>query len=137
MKTFTIQQWLFANAMFSILCAIDMLLFSELIAGWMQVSPAWSLQVLGVGLLMFAAYLVWLSRREHISKATGLQIIVCDALWVLGSIVLMVWNPWQFSMIGLAMVAGVAAVVGVFAVGQTRSLKRYCDALPSSTTAHG
>ena len=91
MKSLTVQQWFKANAIFSTLCAIDLMLFPNLIAQWMHIANSVYLLTLGIGLLGFAAYVYWLSRRPVIDKPTGLQIILADIGWVLGSIVLILF----------------------------------------------
>lgn len=127
MKMLTIQQWFKANATFSFVCAIDLFVFPSVIATWMGLSPAWVLQVMAVGLVAFASYVWMLGRRRDLSKNAGLQIIAADTLWVMGSIILVILNPWRFTTLGLSLIIMIAAIVGVFAVGQVFALKRHCD----------
>jgi hypothetical protein len=116
-----------ANALFSIACAIDALVFTQYFAQWMGITQPIYLQLLGVGLVLFAGYVIWVSARPAISKPLALQIIAADLSWVVGTVLLLTLNPFGFTMIGQTIVLVIGMIVLAFAVLQIKATKRQCD----------
>jgi hypothetical protein len=79
--------------------------------------------VVGLGLIGYAAALFTASRRPGLGRPAVIVFIVMDAAWVVGSGVLLAagWPP--LTPAGRWAVAGVAAVVALFALGQLWGLR--------------
>jgi len=112
------------NAGFSIMCSIDMLLFTDFISTWMGITFPIVLPLLAGGLLAFAMLLIWFSASEERSNKQGVSVCLADASWVLASIVLIAFNPFNLTNIGLTIIAAVALVVATFAGLQWSVIKR-------------
>lgn len=112
------------NAGFSILCSIDILLFTDIISTWMGITIPIVLPLLAGGLIAFAMLLIWFSASEERSNKQGVFVCLADASWVLASIVLIAFNPFALTNIGLAIVAVVSLVIATFAVLQWNAIKR-------------
>ncbi|MCW8877358.1 MAG: hypothetical protein OQJ89_11030 [Kangiellaceae bacterium] len=111
------------NAMFSVLCAIDMLIFSDLIASFMGFNQPIILQIIAVGLILFGGFVFWLSRNLPNQKQVE-SVVWMDRSWVLGSIILLVVANSSLSYAGITLVATVAVIVAAFAETQDKYQKR-------------
>ena len=116
-----VKKWLLLNAGFSTLCAIDLLLLNTQLQQWFGFENPWVLPVLGVGLLLFAADLVYVAFRQLDNKKRINTIAIMDAGWVLGSLVLLVFQPFGLSLVAYVCIAVVAAVVGLFGYQQYKT----------------
>ena len=122
MKSLSLKAALRANGVFSIMCAVDLLLFSTPIAKAMGAVAPWILQVMGVGLVIWALSLAWVSSRPLINQTLVKGIVIADLGWVLGSAVLLVELPGVFSVLGSMVLVVVALIVLVIAVLQAKAL---------------
>lgn len=117
---------LLANASFSSLCALALFAAPAWISAALAQPPAWVLPGLGVGLLGFAAGLIWQARRPEPRLALALATVVADLMWLVGSGVLLALVELPSE--GRALVLGVAAMVGLIAFAQLAGMRRYLDA---------
>lgn len=76
--------------------------------------------VLGVFLVLYAAHLIFTTRRRDVRPVEGWLIVGGDVAWVAGSVVVV--GLGVLSPAGVGAVLAVAAVVGGFAVWQWRAL---------------
>jgi len=76
------------------------------------------LQVLGVGLFLFAGDLIWQATRPRILTWRALLTCVQDALWVIGSAILLIFFASDFSTTGRTLIASIAAMVFFFGMAQ-------------------
>jgi len=124
MSSDLLKKSLRGNAIFSALCAVDLMLFSEAIAGLVGIPDNGFLFSLGVSLLGFAAFVWWVSSQHPISPALAQSIIWMDAAWVLGSVILVLFKPAWLTVTGVLLIIAVAIAVELFAYFQYRGLKR-------------
>ncbi len=122
MKSISLKAALRANSVFSIMCAVDLLLFSTAIAQAMGDVAPWILQGVGVVLVSWAISLVWVSSRPVINQTLVKGIVIADLGWVLGTAILLIELPGVFSALGSMMLAGVAFIVLVIALLQAKAL---------------
>jgi hypothetical protein len=78
----------------------------------------------GLFLIVYAALVGWLSSRAAMAKPLVWAVIAGNALWTLGSLVLLVDGPLAPNLLGEAFVAVQAIAVGVFAELQYVGLRR-------------
>ena len=112
------------NALFSLASGLSLLLFSKRLGAIMNVQNADVLHYIGIALLIFVALLLYNAFKSKINKTLIKSIIVQDWAWVLGSLVLLVLNPFQISTTGNILIALVALIVMSFAMLQQRSLQQ-------------
>ncbi len=122
MKSISLKTALRANGVFSVMCAVDLLLFSTSIAQAMGAVAPWILQGLGVALILWAVSLVWVSSRPVINPTLVKAIVIADLGWALGTAVLLIELPGVFSALGNIMLVGVALVVLVLGLLQAKAL---------------
>ena len=65
------------NAVFSLICALLILIAHDAVLSWLG-NDALHIRWLGFGLLAFAAYLVWMSRSEHLPRTLVAGVIAGD-----------------------------------------------------------
>lgn len=112
-----------ANALFSAACGIACLFFTTSIASVMGDVDLWFLRLLGAALLLFAVFLLWLIRRPSPHPIASLFVTLADLGWVVSSLVLLVLGPDAISAEGQFLIAGVAAMVLLFALLQMAGLR--------------
>ena len=117
-----LRQALMGNAVFSTFCGASILLADPLIAAFLG-TPDVSLVPLGVALLIFAAYLLLLSRSNRLPKAVIGGVIGGDWAWVAASVALVVIKSEWFAPLGMGLILAVAIAVMMFALWQGRGLK--------------
>ena len=110
------------NASFSALCALLSLFAAQPIAVVMGIPDAVWLQALGVQLLAFAGFLVWLATRPRIPSAIAWGVVAADAAWVVGTLPLVAVDLLTTSGIWIALC--VADAVALCAILQTVGVRR-------------
>ncbi|TSE09882.1 type II toxin-antitoxin system RatA family toxin [Aquimarina algiphila] len=117
-----LQRHLSANAVFSILNGTLLLVFQENVEQIFNIEPSKFFFILGILLLVFALTIIVELKKQRALPV--LWIIIQDALWVIGSVILLVFNPFNISTDGNIIVALVAIVVLVLGLGQAKGLAR-------------
>ncbi|QSE98683.1 type II toxin-antitoxin system RatA family toxin [Fulvivirga lutea] len=118
----TLQKFLAANALFSTAIGVELLLFQEEVEQLFGLPHSNFFFILGILLLVFALTLVVEIIKQRALPV--LWIIVQDVLWVVASIIILIWDPYNITFEGNIAIAAVAAVVTVVAVGQSKGLAR-------------
>lgn len=110
------------NAGFSLFSGASLLLAGSTLAGLMFAEPAgWQGPVfvaLGIGLLIFALDLVILATDRFVTRGMMMLIIAADLGWIVASVALLLLAGVLFTSTGALIIAGVAAVVAFFTIGQ-------------------
>ncbi|MCO4746419.1 MAG: SRPBCC family protein [Proteobacteria bacterium] len=123
-NTTLLNRALLANSAFSVLTGSLSLLFAGPISAVMGgFDPLW-VGALGPGLLGFAGLTAWTATRPSARPRLALAISVADLGWVLGSFGLVALTGGVLSSTGIALVLGVAAIVGAVAAGQLAGIAR-------------
>jgi len=106
------------NAGFSLSSALCMLLQPALVGEWLGIDAPQILQLVGIGLAVFATELAYQATRQRVATWRALLASAADLLWTVGSIVLLLAMPQLFSVFGSVLVAAVAGVVFLFGAWQ-------------------
>lgn len=77
--------------------------------------PVALLREAGIILLPFAALLIYIATREHLSRRWVWAVVVMNVIWVMDSILLLLSGWVSPTLLGQAFVIGQALVVAVFA----------------------
>jgi hypothetical protein len=105
------------NALATAGCAIGMLATRGSLYTSFGLATPMLLDVLAVGLLGYAG-LLWLATRRPISRQTLMTFSAADALWVVGSALVLVFFWGQFDAVARLLIIAVAIVVEVLATLQ-------------------
>lgn len=106
------------NAVFSTISGLLMLSRPAAVESWLGINAAWLIQLIGVGLLLFAADLLHQATRKRLQTWRALYASAADFVWVAGTVVLLTLFSGAFSPLGIGLLIGVAAVVLVFGTWQ-------------------
>lgn len=118
-----LRNTLFADALVSGAAGILMMLGAPLLAPLLGL-PAELLFWAGIALVPFVAMLVIIARRATVSKLVMIDIIIINALWVIGSFGLLVSGLVAPNLLGIAFVTAQALTVAVFAELQFVGIRR-------------
>ncbi len=108
------------NAIFSALSGALLIAFHNTVADFFDVTNSDMFWVIGVTLIFFSGTIVYEIKRQN--ALAILWIITQDLLWVIGSIVILVWQPFDLSVMGNYSIAAVALVVSLIALNQSMAL---------------
>jgi uncharacterized membrane protein len=133
MNATLLRRALGANALFSASTGLLLTGAPDWTAALLGDVASWILRLIGVGLLLFAAFLVWVARRPTPPAAYAMLATGADLGWVAGSAVLLAFPV--LSTTGGGLVAGVAGVVLVFALLQGAGLRALTHNRRGKTTA--
>ncbi|TVR52113.1 MAG: SRPBCC family protein [Puniceicoccaceae bacterium] len=135
-QTLLLRSGLLANAVFSFLSGTILLLRPETVAGWLGLEGTLVLILIGAGLLLFAADLIWQATRPRLLTWRALGATSGDLLWIAATAVVLLIFPESFSAAGRLLLLGVAAAVGGFAVWQWAGIDRAHREIPGGPYRH-
>lgn len=115
---------LVGNAGFSTICGIVMLGLPATVSHWLGIEKPLVPQLIGAGLLFFAADLIHQATRRRMASWRGLLSCLADFGWVLGTVILLLAFPQTLSSQGTMIVLAVASVVLAFGVLQLIGVDR-------------
>jgi len=110
------------NALFSILSGVGILMANRTLAEFLGLPRDADLSALGIGLLVYAGWLLWNARRETIRIVEAWIAVILDILWVVGSYALVF--AATLSTGGKWIVGFVAEIVFLFGLMQWLGLRR-------------
>ncbi len=119
-----LKRALTANALFSGTSATVALVFANEVAFWRGVPNAWMLRFIGIGLSVFCIGLTLLIRQARPNPKLAWTIVFQDLLWVLGSSLILLFPPADFSVGGKLLIAVIALIVGLLALWQIMALRK-------------
>jgi len=114
---------LWGNAVFSAVSGGLFSLASTAVAAFIGVDAPVVIMGIGMGLLAYAALIVFYAMRPTVSRTFVLFAAIADTVWVALSALLLVTNIVSFSIVGVWAVVIVAIIVGGFAVVQYRLVR--------------
>lgn len=119
MKAVLPLRWALAtNAAFSLTCASLMLFRPALVGEWLGIQAPQIFQAIGIGLIIFAAELLYQATRPRLATWRALLASFADFSWVAGTVMLVFTFPDLLSPVGRALVLVVAGIVAAFGMWQ-------------------
>ena len=115
-----------ANAIFSCLSGVILLVFSAAIGEWLGFERRLPLMIVGGMLLVFALSLVIYASRRTVRLAEAWTAIGSDLAWVIGTAALLWMAPDLFSLTGKLILIVIALLVGAFALLQYLGVRQFC-----------
>ncbi|MBW1294766.1 hypothetical protein [Aquimarina litoralis] len=117
-----LQKALQTNALFSITSGIILILLNKQIATLFGTTNNTVFWITGSILIYFSAT-IWYEIKKQRRKAI-IWIIIQDYVWVLGSIILMVFNPFELSKTGIMIIGIIALIVLFMGINQMVQLNK-------------
>lgn len=115
---------LLVNVVCSVIAGVILVVASSTMSDIIGDVPAWLCQLVGVGLMLFAAWVYWISRRLPDARTGVAWVFALDMVWVLGVPVVMVVFASHLSLWGHFLLGGSALLVAGFAWLEWYWLKR-------------
>jgi hypothetical protein len=129
---------LYANAAFSSVSGAILILVPGWVANLLGLDNSVpGIVLIGIGVLAFAATVLYFASRDRISPEFALFTTIADSLWVLVSILLLITGWIPFSAQGRWAVGIVAVIVDLFATLEFFQWRALRDVTPSRTTGAG
>jgi hypothetical protein len=107
----TLRYALLTNAGFSGICGLVLVAFAEGVGRYLGPDLPWLYRAIGAGLLVFSADLVHQATSPRMGTWRALYSSLADSGWVLASLLLLLLAASRFTDVGMALIAGTAAVV--------------------------
>jgi len=117
----SLQKALLSNAIFSSISGIFGILFHSWLANLFHLSSGRTFWIIGVALLFFAMSIVLEFYKKRYWPI--LWIIIQDTIWVVGSLILLVFQPFGISAAGNYVIGSIAFIVGFMAISQAKALR--------------
>ncbi|MFY0690228.1 MAG: hypothetical protein JXQ90_23845 [Cyclobacteriaceae bacterium] len=111
-----------ANALNAFASGSILILFSSKLAKFIGLEQSEVLLVLGAVLLVFGSFVSYSVR--HPGNQLVMSIVIQDALWVVVSAAILIFNPWGFTDGGLMLIGAMMLLVALFAVLQFVGIKK-------------
>jgi hypothetical protein len=115
---------LFVDSAVSFITGIAFLLFSKAITGFLGMSTAWIIPVVGVVALIYSVEIFLAARAEPVNTGIAKVAVYGNLVWVLASAVLIFANVVSFTTAGKWVIAISADIVLVLAIAQYMGMKR-------------
>ena len=112
------------NAASTAACGLAMLATRGVLSSLFGLDSPVLLDVLAIGFLAYAGALVYAAGRQPVSRGALMAFTVADALWVVGSAVVLVVFWSQLTPVARFLVIAAAVVVEMFATLQFRAARR-------------
>ncbi len=119
-----LQRALLGNAAFSGLSGLLMVLAAGPISQFMGLTNPLVLTIVGIVLLLYMPFLVWLANQTPVPTRMAWIVIELDVLWVIGSLIVIFTSLVPLTTGGKWAVAITADIVTVFAILQYIGLRR-------------
>jgi len=113
------------NAWFSGLSGLLFLVAGRPIASFLGIEAPWVIRTLGLGLLLYALWLLLCAYRPVPDRREIWAAIGLDTVWVIGSALLLIAGPIPLTLAGKWAVGIVADLVATFAALQMYGLFKY------------
>jgi hypothetical protein len=125
MKAITLQNVLRVNAASSGATGILLIMFSDKTKELFDASIAWPFFEVGIFLIAFASIVFYVSNSKPITQLGIRIVLTLDSLWVAGSLVLIVIDPFNISFVGNALIGAVALWVALMVYLQFTGWRSY------------
>lgn len=113
-----LKKYLTINAVFSAISGLTMLLFSSNLNKLFTIDNVYVFPIIGSNLLIFAAFVWFVSSRQLTTKILVTTITVLDAFWVLGSLAIVSLGLFDLSLKGNILISIVAVWIAFLAYKQ-------------------
>lgn len=115
-----LQKALSINSIFSMISGIGLIIFHKSIANLFNIDQSNIFWMVGIGLVFFALTILLEVKKQRYLAV--IWIIIQDYIWVVGSAILLIFQPFNISSGGNNTIATVALIVFFMAINQSTAL---------------
>lgn len=113
-----IKRYLLVNSCFSFFCGILMLLLPEQFNSFFESSSPLIFTIIGINLMSFSVFVLFVALSKPIRLFLIQLIIILDVLWVIASLLLLLFTIGNLSTNGYIMIGLIAVFIGFLAFKQ-------------------
>ncbi|MHA7059621.1 hypothetical protein ACWGOQ_0020510 [Aquimarina sp. M1] len=117
-----LQKALKINALFSSTSGVIMILLNHQIAKLFGTNNNSIFWIVGL-ILMYFALTIWYEITKQ-RKLAVIWIVIQDYIWVLGSLILIIFNPFGITLTGKLIIGTIALIVLYMGINQMKGLKK-------------
>ncbi len=119
-----LRKYLTINSSFSAISGLTMLLLSKKLNELFNIDNMYIFPFIGLNLIVFAAFVWYVSRKQLDNKILVMTITILDAFWVIGSFVIVLLGLFDLSSNGYILIGSVAVWIAFLAYKQFANLSR-------------
>lgn len=109
------------NSIFSLACGISMVVFFNELNAVFNIQNQYVFPVIGISLIAFSFFVGYVSYKYFSNRILATIISLLDALWVLGSLVIIILGLFDLSNSGYIIMGIVAAWIAFLAYKQVQN----------------
>ncbi len=113
-----------ADAAFCAVCGVSLLAGAGPIAAFLGWNNSLGVMALGGGLLVYAAELLWMTRKQPAGRGLVRMVMLLNWVWVLASVVILATGVPAVTPGGWWAIAGQADLVALLALAQGYALRK-------------
>lgn len=118
-----LKKYLAINSIFSALSGSTMLLLSNYLNELVNIANMYVFPAIGLNLIVFAAFVWYVSRKQLDNKILVMTITVLDVFWVIGSTVIVLLGLFDLSSSGYILIGSVALWIAFLAYKQFKNIR--------------
>ncbi len=119
-----LQKYLTINSLFSAVSGLGMVLFSSALNTFFNLTNSYIFPILGINLLIFAVFVGYVALKKLNDKRFVNLISGLDALWVVGSLGIVIFQLFDLSSNGYIAIGLVAVWIGFLGYKQSENNKK-------------
>jgi hypothetical protein len=118
-----LKKYLTINSLFSAISGLTMLLLSSKLNDLFNIENSYVFPIIGSNLLIFSAFVWYVSTRQLTNKMLVMTITILDLFWVVGSFAIVLLGLFDISKTGNCLISIVAIWIGFLAYKQFKNRK--------------
>ena len=116
-----LKRYLTINSIFSAVSGIIMLLIPDQLNSTFGINNPYVFPIIGLNLIVFSVFVFYVSRRQITNRTLINLISGLDALWVLGSLLIIILGLFDLSKIGHIIIGVVAVWIAFLGYNQFKN----------------
>lgn len=118
-----LKKYLTINSIFSAISGLIMLLLSNKLNNLFSIHNMYIFPAIGLNLIVFAAFVWYVSIKQLCNKLLVVTITVLDAFWVIGSVAIVLLGLFDLSTNGYILISTVALWIAFLAYKQLINIR--------------
>lgn len=115
-----LKKYLTINSVFSMITGLIMLVFWKGLNTFFNIENDYIFPIIGINLILFSMFVAYVSRKQLTNKTLVYLISGLDAVWVIGSLVIILFGLFDLSSNGNWAIGIVAVWIGFLGYQQFR-----------------
>lgn len=118
-----LKKYLLINSLFSFICGLSMLILNDQLNTFFHISNPLIFNIIGLNLIFFSFIVIFTAISKPLKTLLIKIIIILDILWVIGSLIIVVFQLFELSGNGYFAIGLVGIFIAFLAYQQNRNLQ--------------